>query len=87
MYLLFAKGFRKRFDKLPKDIREQCNERLLLFETTSYHPLLNNHALNGDYAGYRSINVTGDYRAIFRYETETVITFVQIGTHHELFGN
>jgi len=87
MYIFFAKGFRKSFDKLPRGVKEQCSERLHLFDSTPHHPLLENHALQGEYAGYRSINVTGDYRAIFRYEMGNFVTFMHVGTHHELFGS
>jgi len=49
------------------------------------HPLLNNHDVSKVYTGCRSINITGDYRAIFQDEGEIVI-FITIGTHSELYG-
>ena len=87
MHIFFAKGFRKRFDQLQPRVRRQCTERLLLFEKEEFHLLLDNHALQGEYAGCRSINVTGDYRAIFQQEGEKTVRFIEIGTHHELFGS
>lgn len=44
-----------------------------------------NHKLQGYYEGCRSINVTGDYRAIFVEEVDS-IKFLRIGTHVELYG-
>jgi addiction module RelE/StbE family toxin len=82
----FAKGFRKKYHQLPRELQFRCNERLFLFESDPHHPLLNNHLLKGEYEGCRSINITGDYRAIFYYETETSVHFIKVGTHHELFG-
>ncbi len=86
MHILFAKQFKKAYARLPKPLKRQCDERLMLFERDAYHPLLNNHLLHEPYSGCRSINVTGDYRAIFYYETTDVIRFIIVGTHHELFG-
>jgi addiction module RelE/StbE family toxin len=73
--------------KLPKDIRKRFKERRDLFITDPFHALLNNHPLHEPFVGCRSINVTGDYRAIFYHENEDTVRFIAIGTHHELFGN
>lgn len=35
---------------------------------------------------YRSIDVTGDIRAIYKTIDEYTIEFAYIGTHHELYG-
>jgi mRNA-degrading endonuclease YafQ of YafQ-DinJ toxin-antitoxin module len=52
-------------------------------------PALRNHPLKEQFAGYRSIDVTGDYRAIFR-EAQAgptrVIIFSYFGTHKQLYG-
>jgi len=74
------------FAKLPKHVREQYKERRDLFLNEPFHPLLKNHFLHEPYTGCRSINVTGDYRAIFYHESESAVRFIAIGTHHELFG-
>jgi addiction module RelE/StbE family toxin len=87
MNVFFARRFRKSYNHLQPRLRKQCDERLRLFETEPFHDLLENHSLHGEYAGCRSINVTGDYRAIFYHESESVVRFIAIGTHHELFGN
>lgn len=48
-------------------------------------PRLRSHALRGDYKDYRSINVTGDWRAIYRMVGETAL-FIALGTHSQLYG-
>ena len=35
--------------------------------------------------GYWSINITGDVRAIYRQHGDTIIIFVLIGTHSQLY--
>ena len=85
MPLIFKKKFQKSYDKLPSDIRSHCDERVRIFVANPFAVALNNHLLHGEYAGCRSINVTGDYRALY-FEQEGAAIFIAIGTHHELFG-
>ncbi len=87
MIIKFHKNFEKRFSKLPNKIREQFKKRRDLFLANSYDPTLNNHSPHGPLDGYRSINVTGDLRAIYKQIAKDSVEFVDIGTHHELFGN
>ena len=78
--------FDKRYVKLPKKLQEQFKERRDIFLANPFDPLLENHQLHGEYTGCRSINITGDYRAIYYHERADVVRFFAIGTHHELFG-
>lgn len=81
----FHKDFTKNFKKLPSKIQKKFQERLLLFEKDAFNPTLNNHGLNGEYQGYRSINVSGDIRVIYIKTSENII-FVKIGSHSSLYG-
>ena len=65
--------------------KEKFKNRLMLFGQDEFNPILNNHPLKGKYQGYRSINVTGDLRAIYKRETNVAI-FVIIGSHSRLYG-
>ncbi len=89
MSIRFARKFTKRYDKADKKIRVAFDERLELFLLNPYHYLLNNHKLTGKYTGYRSIDVTGDWRALFsEYVDESdnkIIIFEMLGTHSELY--
>lgn len=80
----FAHSFLKILDKCPEKIRERFEERLSIFLDNPFSPELNNHPLRGEYSGCRSINVTGDWRAIFKKAGEDVC-FVDIGTHSQLY--
>ena len=84
MEIVFHKQFKKKFKKLPVKVRQQFFEHLELFTSDSTHPTLNNHSVDKAFPDCRSINVTGDYRAIFYLEV-TVVTFITIGTHSELY--
>jgi mRNA-degrading endonuclease YafQ of YafQ-DinJ toxin-antitoxin module len=76
--------FLKRFRKLPLKIQEKFGERLELFLKNPTEPSLNNHSVEKRFPECRSINVTGDYRAIFKLQKDTAI-FITIGTHSELY--
>lgn len=76
--------FLKKFKKLPVKIRSRFGERLELFLAMPTDPSLNNHSVEKVFPDCRSINITGDYRAIFNVEQDTVI-FITIGTHAELY--
>lgn len=64
----YSKQFRKQLKKAPIEIKEAFLRRRELFSADSLNPLLNNHALTGEHLGKRSINVTGDWRAIYSEE-------------------
>ena len=81
-----SRNFKKMFKKHPMWVQDKFEQHVLLFIQNVYHPLLNNHALNGKWLGFRSINITGDIRAIFETITDNHIEFVAIGTHSELYS-
>ena len=87
MILYHSKKFGKQFKKLPENLRSAFDSRVRLFLIDKYHPALNNHLLRGEYFGCSSINITGDYRAIFREsDSGQAVIFLEIGDHHQLYG-
>lgn len=86
MKINFHRNFDKRYSKLKRKHQEQFRQRLALFINDRYNPILNNHALKGRFEGYRSMNVTGDIRAIFIMHSSDQVEFVEIGSHSELYG-
>jgi len=82
----FHRTFKKRYKKIPTKIRRQFEERLRLFAKEPFHPILNNHPLTGDRLGQWSINVTGDWRAVYVFEDRNTIVFIDIDTHSNLYG-
>ncbi len=65
MKIKFSKRFARQYNKSSKQIKRAFDERLQLFITNQFDPLLNNHLLKGNFLGYRSINITGDWRALY----------------------
>jgi addiction module RelE/StbE family toxin len=86
MVIQYSPDFKKQYAKLSKKFQEQFDERLLLFLEDPAHPLLRIHPLKGAFAGYWSMNVSGDLRALFRRDGDHIIIFALIGTHSQLCG-
>jgi len=86
MQIDFTKQFIKQYNKQSGKIQDRFNARLKLFEQDQNKPILNVHALSGKYQGYSSINITGDIRAIFKRQGDTIIIFAFIGSHSQLYG-
>lgn len=86
MRIEFKKSFAKMLDKSPEKIQEALWERLRLFEKDPYSSILHNHWLTGKYAGLKSINISGDWRAIFiEIRKENLAIFLLFGTHSQLY--
>lgn len=84
--IFLHKRFEKRYSKLPKKIKNAFKERRDLFLEDVYNPILNVHMLHGEHKGYRSFNVTGDIRVVFKEVEKDVFLFVDIGSHGELYS-
>ena len=84
MEIVFHSHFKKRLKKLPEKVRNNLSERLEIFTENKFNEILNNHSVEGAYPNCRSINITGDYRAIYE-EKDGGIIFRLIGTHSELY--
>ena len=85
MSIEFAPLFTKQRKAAPLEIKQAFRDALDLFYENPNHVALRNHPLTGKYQGFRSIDVTEDWRALYRTEPERII-FVEIGTHDQLYG-
>jgi len=65
--------------------QKKVQQRLRLFIEDPKNPILNNHELKGKYSGYRSINITGDLRALYQTIDKNATFFITIGTHGHLY--
>lgn len=86
MIFLKYRLFEKSFDKLPARLKIKFREQIEIFSVCSTDKKLDNHALHGKYAGYRSIKLNGDWRIIFKEINRDTILLVEVGTHNQLYG-
>ncbi len=85
MEIIEGRPFAKQFAKLPQNLRMKVRERVHMLVADSTHPLLNDHKLNPPYEGYRSINITGDFRLVYKKISDDTYYLRAVGTHHELY--
>ena len=74
-------GFRKRFDKLPEQIKEQAREAYRLFKKNPYHPGLRFKRVHSTKPVY-SVRINIDCRAVGIVEDAEIVWF-WIGSHSE----
>ena len=85
MNISYSKNFMKQAKKLAPETRKRLIERIELFSDNPLNPILRNHALKGKYKEYRSIDVSGDIRALYLQKEHEAI-FDAVGTHSQLYG-
>jgi addiction module RelE/StbE family toxin len=86
MQVFFHKRFKKQYKKLSQDEKEKFKMRRDLFLKDPFHPVLRNHVLSGKYNGFRSVDITGDLRAVYDEVDTGTAHFIYIGTHSQLYG-
>ncbi len=85
MKISYSKNFIKQSKKLNPKLRKQLVQRITLFSTNPLNSQLRDHQLKGKYKQYRSIDVTGDFRALYLLNGNEAI-FDMVGTHSQLYG-
>ncbi len=93
MDVRYSKKFVKEYKKANSKIQAAFEMRQKLFMQDPLDPRLHNHSLKGRYVGTRSINITGDWRAVYaerflrnsNSSFSKVITFEALGTHSQLY--
>jgi addiction module RelE/StbE family toxin len=86
MIIETTKTFDKQYSKLNDKTRTIYKNRVTIFKSNPFDFKLRNHALKGKYLGYRSIDITGDVRALYTVKGDIIIIFGFIGTHSQLYG-
>lgn len=88
MIVKYTDSFLKQLKKSDVRIRKAFKQHLLLFVENPNDLELNNHPLQREYVGFRSIDITADYRAVYKEviaENGTYIYFTSFGTHPQLY--
>lgn len=88
MKIRFGRKFNKQYDKADKKIKDSFDKKIKLFIQDPLDPQLRNHPLKGVLQGYKSINITGDWRALYselKEREEIIIIFEMLGKHSQLY--
>ena len=89
MKIHFSSDFRKNFNKrIPKgsNVEKRYKKRLALFIKNKQDPILRDHKLIGKLKSYRAFSITGDIRVVYSEESRDTVTFVDIGTHNQVYN-
>lgn len=82
----FKKDY-KRAIKQGKDVELLLDIVEILAEEQPLDPRHNDHALIGDYIGYRECHIQADWLLIYKINgRELLLTLTRTGSHSELFG-
>ncbi|OGI59665.1 hypothetical protein A3C60_01820 [Candidatus Nomurabacteria bacterium RIFCSPHIGHO2_02_FULL_37_45] len=84
MEVSYSNSFRKDYKKLDSKIRGKFQIKLRIFQNDPFNYVLNNHSIHHPYDGCRSINITGDIRALYELKNN-MAHFFHIGSHSELY--
>lgn len=79
--------FKRQYKKLPRAVQDKVGERLAFLIADERNPLLNDHKLGPPFEDYRSINITGDYRLVYKRIGSDTYYLRAVGTHHQLYGS
>lgn len=88
MRIIRKEKFTKQYTKLNSKIKDKVIDILILFWINPFDIKLNNHSLSWKYLWLRSINVTWDFRIVFKELSKwkyEIIELVQVWTHSELY--
>jgi len=88
MKILYKKKFAKAYRKLSPKNQLKVDATIQKFHENVRDSALRNHSLKWSYLWFRSLDVTGDIRIIFRELSDgsyEVVEMVNIGTHSQLY--
>jgi len=85
MEIIFHNKFLKLYRKTPLKVQEKFEECITLFHKNPFDQKLRNHSLLGIWSSFRSIDITGDWRVIYRQQNKAVAEFYAIGKHGQLY--
>ncbi len=91
MFVFRSKNFDKSLNKVlasGKVTLQEIEKVIDMFiNEKKLPPKYRDHALTGDWKGYRECHIQGDLLLIYRIENDQlVLVLVDIGSHSQLFG-
>lgn len=88
MKIKYHKKFEKSYNKKSLKLREIFKKKLRIFIQNPFSFELKNHKLKWNFLWYNSINISWDYRAIFKELSDWKYEFVEFTdfwTHSEIY--
>jgi len=86
MNILLHRDFEKSYIRLRRSEKERFKMRKKMFIENPFNPILENHPLKGEMDGCHSFHIGGDLSVIYHFVQKDTVRFLNVGTHHQLFG-
>ncbi|EAH7598100.1 type II toxin-antitoxin system YafQ family toxin [Campylobacter upsaliensis] len=85
--VVFSKKFKKDFKKLSKDDKEICRKIVdKLADDEPLEPKYKDHALKGNYIGFRECHIKPDLLLIYRKNNDILELYLaNLGNHNNVF--
>jgi mRNA-degrading endonuclease YafQ of YafQ-DinJ toxin-antitoxin module len=80
----FIKAYKKLI-KLYPEINDKFWERVNIFQSNPFNPILKTHKLSGKLNNLWSFSIDFSIRIIFIFDNDEVVTFIDIGTHEDVY--
>lgn len=77
----FKPSFIRQSKHLEKTLRDEVEEKILLFKDGKNNSLLKIHRLHGLLSGVLSFSVNYKIRIVFEYESKNKVVLLAIGSH------
>lgn len=84
----YSSSFKKAFKKLLKaapEIEEKFWEKIDIFYENPFDIQLKTHKLSGKLKNLWSFSIDFSIRVIFCFESKDLVTFIDIGTHEDVY--
>ena len=79
--ILFKPSFIRQAKRLNKDQFQLLKRKVELLKNRNNHQALKVHKLHGRLAKFHSFSLDYSLRIIFKFESENLISFTEIGSH------
>ena len=88
MKIYHSKHFKKNFLKripVNSPLEKKYLKRVDIFIVNNNNDILKNHKLTGKLSGYYAFSITGDIRVIYFYNSASEATFIDVGSHNQVY--
>ena len=86
MDVISSSKFKRQYKKLPVKIQIKFGSQVDIFRNNPRDRSLGIHPLQGDRNHLFSMNIAGDYRALFQWLNKETVQFREVDTHSQLYG-
>ena len=81
MHVNISPRFRRGYKKLPDYIKDDFDEKIILFVKNPRHPKLKTHKLKGKLQKCLSFRLRDGYRVLFEFSSSQTINLLDVGPH------